>query len=78
MNQPSLKDLVVRDKNVTFQYFRRGQLWYQTECGFLFAVPVEDVGDATFNATEPSTMMMRYIRKQLEANKAGAADSVAA
>jgi hypothetical protein len=36
-----------------------GQLWE-------FPVPIEDVGDATFNATEKALLFMRYIRKAQE------------
>ena len=71
----SIKDMVKDGKMAKFNYFRRNQLWYTTEDGFLFAVPVEDVGDATFNADEKAFTLMRYIRKQLEANAQGLADS---
>lgn len=63
---------------MTFTHFRRNQLWYITECGFQFAVPVEDVGDATFNVEERAMLMMRYIRKQIEDNRAALAEINAA
>lgn len=67
----TLKEMVSGGKQVTFSHFRRNQLWYTTECGFQFAVPAVDVGDATFNATEKAMLMMRYIRNQLAENEAG-------
>lgn len=48
----------------TFQSYRKGHLHYKTDdTGFRFNVPIEDIGDATFNRTEKSSLMMRYIRK---------------
>ena len=59
-----LKEMV--KGNVEFQYYRDTQLWYKTEIGgFLFPVPIEDVGNATFARTERGMLMMRYIRKYL-------------
>lgn len=33
---------------------------------YLFPVPLDDIGDATFNATEKALLFMRYIRKAQE------------
>jgi hypothetical protein len=52
-----------------FQYYRAGELWYKTEAGLLFPVPIADVYDGTFNAEEKGIHMMRYIRKHIEALK---------
>ncbi len=60
---------------VTFLYYRKGSLWYRTDSGFDFPVPVEDTGDASFLATDKAMMFMRYIRKHmavLEAEKSAA------
>ena len=56
----------------TFQFYRKQHLWYMTDdTGFMFPVPIEDVGDGTFNRVEKSLLMMRYIRKLLaESEKA--------
>lgn len=52
-----------------FLFYRKGNLFYQTDdTKFIFVVPVEDTGDASFSATEKSMHMMRYIRKQIEDN----------
>lgn len=74
---PDLKTLVSDNKTASFVRFRRGQMWYATECGFEFPVPVEDVGDATFQATERAMLLMRYMRQHLANIAAGRADSIA-
>lgn len=50
---------------VTFEYYRKNELWYKCENGFMFPVPIEDIGDATFMAKDKAMLFMRYIRKQL-------------
>lgn len=62
----SLKDMVSDNKKATFAYYRDGSLWYTTEDGFLFPVPIEDIGNATFNREEKALLLMRYIRKHLK------------
>ena len=59
----------IKDKVINFDYYRAGNLWYVTEDGFKFSVPIEDTGEATFPATEKAIFFMRYIRKQIEAMK---------
>lgn len=59
---------MIKDKTVTFIEYRKGNLWYSTECGFLFPVPIEDTGDGTFKANDKAIMFMRYIRKHKEMN----------
>jgi hypothetical protein len=66
-----LKEMVTGNKVARFTHFRHNQLWYETENGFRFAVPIEDIGDATFVAEEKAILMMRYIRKQLEVYNLG-------
>jgi hypothetical protein len=41
-------------------------LWYASECGFEFPVPISDAGTATFLAQDKAILFMRYIRKHLE------------
>jgi len=65
----SVKDMVKDSKRVKFQFYRKGELWYKTEDGFMFPVPVEDTGDGTFLSEDKAMLFMRYIRKQLEAVK---------
>lgn len=61
---------LVKDQDVTFQYYREKELWYKTSNGFLFPVPISDVGNATFLAKDKAILFMRYIRKyKLELDK---------
>ena len=52
-------------KTVSFLRYKQGELWYATECGFEFPVPIEDTGDGVFLATDKAMLFMRYIRKHL-------------
>jgi hypothetical protein len=70
----NIKDMVKDGKMTNFQFYRKGELWYTTECGFLFSVPVDDIGDGTFQCQEKAMLMMRYIRKQIEANNQALAE----
>lgn len=62
----SLKDMVSDDKKVRFVFYRDKALHYETEDGFVFPVPIDDAGSATFGAEEKALLMMRYIRKQIK------------
>lgn len=73
----SVKDMVKDGKIATFVCYFAGNLYYETQDGFRFTVPVSDVGNAIFNKQEKALLMMRYIRKQVELN-AQAAEAAAA
>lgn len=62
----NLKEMVSSGKMVNFSYYRDGALWYLTETGFLFPVPVEDIGNATFKNVDKAILFMRYIRKHID------------
>lgn len=62
----NVKDMVKGGKKVKFTFYRAQALYYVTECGFEFPVPLEDIGDATFLAEDKALLFMRYIRKHLE------------
>jgi hypothetical protein len=61
----SLKEMIVNNQKVRFSFYRDGQLWYETECGFRFPVPIEEAGTATFLAEDRAILFMRYIRKHI-------------
>jgi hypothetical protein len=61
-----IKDMVKDNKQVTFVYFKEGGLWYRTEDGVEFPVPVADVGNATMLAKDKALLFMRYIRKHVD------------
>ena len=52
--------------NVTFIQYKDKHLWYVCENGFIFPVPIEDIGDATFLAIDKGMLFMRYIRKHIQ------------
>ena len=60
-----MKEMIVNNQQVRFSFYRDRQLWYETECGFRFPVPIEDAGTATFLAEDRAILFMRYIRKQM-------------
>ena len=51
---------MVKDKVVRFKFYREGELFYETECGFVFQVPLADVGNATFMAEDKALLFMPY------------------
>lgn len=66
----TVKELIQEKCN--FLFYRKGELHYATDkSNFTFVVPISDAGDGEFHTMERGITMMRYIRKQLEANKAG-------
>jgi hypothetical protein len=62
----SLKDMIKDNKKVRFSFYRDHELWYTTEDGYEFPVPISDVGTATFLAEDKAILYMRYIRKHME------------
>ena len=67
----NIKDMVSNGKKVTFVRYKQKELWYVTECGFEFPVPVDDTGDGVFLAVDKAMMFMRYIRKHIANIEAG-------
>ena len=66
MTLPSLSSLV-KGTRVRFAFYRKGELWYEVVgTKFLFPVPIDDTGDASFLAEDKGILFMRYIRKYLE------------
>jgi hypothetical protein len=57
--------MIVNNQKVRFSFYRDGQLWYETECGFRFPVPIEEAGTATFLSEDRAILFMRYIRKYM-------------
>jgi hypothetical protein len=62
----NIKDMVRDHKKVRFSFYRDKELWYITEDGFEFPVPINEVGNATFMAEDRAILFMRYIRMHLE------------
>lgn len=66
----TVKDMVRDGKRVRFVRYSKHELWYVTEDGFEFPVPVSDTGDGSFMAEDKAMLFMRWIRKQHELVKA--------
>lgn len=64
----TIKD-IVKDKQAHFLSFREGNFLYETDDGFKFLVPLEDVQGVTLLAEDKAIYFMRWIRKCLESNK---------
>ena len=63
----TIKELI--KGKVKFDFYRGGELFYTTENGFQFRVPISDTGDGIFLAEDKGIYFMRYIRKELESHK---------
>ncbi len=51
---------------VKFVKYQDSNLYYITETGLQFAVPVEDIGNAIFLNEDKAMLFMRWIRKHLD------------
>jgi len=56
-------EMVKDNARVHFRFYRDGALWYATDSGFEFPVPVMDAGGATLLAEDKALLYMRWIRK---------------
>lgn len=65
MTSYNIKEMVSDNKKAKFLFFKLNELWYETETGFKFPVPINDVQDGIFNAEEKAILLMRYIRKHV-------------
>ena len=65
MSTYNIKDMVSGGKKVRFLAYRQKELWYTTECGFDFPVPIDDTGDGVFLNEDRVMLFMRYIRKHI-------------
>ncbi|WP_460237234.1 hypothetical protein [Aurantivibrio plasticivorans] len=67
----NIKAMVSGNKKVFFSYYRKGELFYTTECGFEFPVPISDTGDGEFKNEDRAMLFMRWIRLQLASIEEG-------
>jgi hypothetical protein len=61
----TIKDMVAHGRKVRFSHYKSGELWYLTETGFAFPVPIADTGDASFLADDKAILFMRYIKRHM-------------
>jgi len=57
---------MIAGKKVHFVCYKQKELWYATEDGFEFPVPISDTGDGEFLPEDKAMFFMRWIRKHLE------------
>lgn len=62
----NIKDMVKNNKMVTFVKYQKNELWYRTECGFDFPVPIGDTGEGAFIYRDKAMLFMRWINKQIK------------
>lgn len=62
-----VKSMVSDNKRVRFVHYANGELWYSTECGFEFPVPISDTGTAIFLAEDRAMLFMRWINRHMKA-----------
>lgn len=62
---------LVKNKTANLRCYSDGNLWYETEDGFRFPVPIEDAKGGVFNHEERAIRLMRWIRLQKAAITAG-------
>ncbi len=62
----TVKECVGPGRFVRFDRYCDNNLWYVCDNGFNFPVPIDDAREAVFNATEPSMLFMRWIRRHLD------------
>ena len=72
----NVKEHVKGNQKARFDFYRGSILYYKTEKGLLFEIPVSETGDAVFGAEERAMLLMRWIRKQLEENEKGRKECV--
>lgn len=54
-------------KGITrFEFYREGNLYYKTDTGLTFPIPLEDTQGATFLSEEKSIFFMRWIKRHIE------------
>lgn len=64
----NMKQHVVDNQKVAYKFYQNGSLWYETEKGLLFEVPISETGNGIFNREEKAINMMKWINKQLDVN----------
>lgn len=67
----SIKEMVSNNKKVRFVRYQKKELWYVTEDGFEFPVPIEDCGDGDFKSEDKALVFMRWIRIHLKSIEDG-------
>ena len=62
----NIKDHVKENQKVKFKFYKMGKLFYETELGLIFEIPLTDTGNASFMNEAKALNFMRWIRPALE------------
>ena len=62
---PKLTDEVRGDKKVRFCSFKNKELWYVTESGFKFPIPLHDAEGGEFLAEDKAIYFTRWIGRYI-------------
>ena len=62
----SIKEMVANGRKVRFTHYKSDELWYVTECGFAFPVPVADTGDGSFLAEDSQRQSVALTKRGSE------------
>lgn len=54
-------------EGATFSHYREGHLYYVTDSGFVFAVPVAEVGNGTCCTKEKTMTFLKWVKPQHDA-----------
>ena len=61
-----ITDIVKAGKPVKFIRYQKNELWYSTDCGFEFPVPISDTGDAAFLPEDKPMLFMRWMNAHMK------------
>lgn len=66
----NLKSILNENMRVKFDFYRDGALWYSTQNGFQFPVPLNNLSKSTIlKANDKAINFSYYIKKQFNENK---------
>ena len=57
---------MVDDQKVQFLRYCDGNLWYRTQCGFEFPVPIAETGLSAFYTEDRAILFTTWIRRHRE------------
>lgn len=60
----TVKEMVRDRRIVSLKYYKDGILWYSTECGFIFPVPIKEVEGTKVYSEDKAMVFMKYIKRQ--------------
>lgn len=66
---PKITDEVGKGRKVYFVCLKNEELWYKTESGFEFPIPLADSVGGIFLNEDSASLFMRWIRKRIEVLK---------